>query len=290
MHRSWTRVEEAGLDRTGRDGVLWPQIEQPGKPRILSPKALNLGAQPGQLLGQRRSGIVRSRTLTHTATVSLPVLAASHPQTLACNALAPTPESAEPYLFWYGSDRMNRPADTYRRRLWDRALDQYGYVTTTDAAQLDIPPVELRKLAGRGLLDRIDRGTYRFPDAPTSARDAFMEAVLWAGPDAVLAYDAVLALHDLALANPRTLRVITPHRVRKSQSRDDITLITARLSETDRTTYFRIPSTTVARALVDSRDLIMTDRLLEAAEQARREGLLLTAEHDAVVRELTGTS
>lgn len=182
---------------------------------------------------------------------------------------------------------MIRPADTYRRRLWERALDQYGYVTTTDATRLGVPAVELRKLASRGLLDRTDRGLYRFPDAPTSPRDAFMEAVLWAGPDAVLAYDAVLALHDLALANPRTLRVVTPHRVRKSRSRDDVTIITAQLPESDRTAYFRIPSTTVARALIDSRNVIMTDRLLEAAEQARREGLVLAEEHAAVVRELT---
>jgi hypothetical protein len=40
-------------------------------------------------------------------------------------------------------------ADTYRRRLRERALDQYGYVTTGDATDLGVPPVELRKLAGR---------------------------------------------------------------------------------------------------------------------------------------------
>ncbi len=181
---------------------------------------------------------------------------------------------------------MNRPAETYRRRLWERALDQYGYVTTADAGTLGVPPVELRKLASRGLLTRVDRGLYRFPDAPTTQRDMFMEAVMWAGAEAALAFDAVLALHDLALANPRTLRVVTPHRVRKTHAREDVTLITETVPRSDLTVYYRIPSTTVARALVDCRDLIMTDRLLEAAEEARRQGLLLTAEHDAVVAEL----
>lgn len=194
---------------------------------------------------------------------------------------------AEPYLFWYGSDRMNRPAKTYRRRLWQWALDQYGYVTTADAAELGVPPVELRKLAGRGLLIRVDRGLYRFPDAPTTPRDTFMEAVLWAGPDAALAYDSVLALHDLALANPRSLRVVTPRRVRKTRPRDDVTIITETIPASDLTSYFRIPSTTVARALVDCRHLIMADRLLEATGEARRQGLLLTPEHDTVVAELT---
>ena len=41
-------------------------------------------------------------------------------------------------------------ADTYRRRLRDRALDQYGYVTTRDAADVGVPAVELRKIAQRG--------------------------------------------------------------------------------------------------------------------------------------------
>lgn len=182
---------------------------------------------------------------------------------------------------------MNMPAETYRRRLWEWALDHYGYATTGDAAQLGVPSVELRKLAGRGLLARVDRGLYRFPDAPTTPRDTFMEAVLWAGPDAALAYDSVLSLHGLALANPRSLRVVTPHRVRKTHHRDDVTIITQKIPAPELTAYFRIPSTTVARALIDSRDLIMPDRLLEAAEQARRQGLLLTSEHDAVVAELT---
>jgi len=182
---------------------------------------------------------------------------------------------------------MPQPADTYRRRLWELALDQYGYVTTADAARLGIPPVELRKLAARGRLVRIDRRLYRFPDAPASARDTFMEAVLWTGPDAVLAYDAVLALHDLALANPRSVRVATPHRVRKTHPRDDVTIITEHIPASDLTSYFQIPATTVARALVDCRSLIMTDRLLDAAHQTRRDGLLLASEYDDVVANLT---
>lgn len=184
---------------------------------------------------------------------------------------------------------MHRPAETYRRRLWERALDQYGYVTTADATRLGVPSVELRKLTGRGLLVRIDRGLYRFPDAPTTPRDAFMEAVLWAGPDAALADDAVLALHDLALANPRSLRVVTARRVRKAHPRADVTIVTEKVPDSDLTSYFGIPSTTVARALVDCRDLIMMDRLLEAADQARREGLVLTREYDTVVAELAST-
>lgn len=156
---------------------------------------------------------------------------------------------------------MLAQARTYRQRFWELALDQYGYVTTANAAELGIPRVELRKLASRGALENLGRGLYRFPDAPTTSRDAFMEAVLWVGRDAALSHDAVLALHDLASANPRTIRVVTPHRVRKTDARLDVTIIPEQVPARDLTTYFGIPSTTVARALLDSRSLIPTSRL-----------------------------
>lgn len=105
----------------------------------------------------------------------------------------------------------------------------------------------------------------------------------------------VLSLHrpgllPVALANPRTLRVVTPHRVRKAQARGDVSIITEKVPTSDLTTYFRIPSTTVAKALIDCRDFMMPDRLVEAAGEARRQGLLLAPEYDTVMTELTGSS
>ena len=40
----------------------------------------------------------------------------------------------------------------YRQTVREIALDQYGYVTTRDAADAGVPVVELRKLAARGAL------------------------------------------------------------------------------------------------------------------------------------------
>ena len=104
--------------------------------------------------------------------------------------------------------------DTYRRRLAAHAADQYGYVTTRDATELDIPPVELPKLAATGGLSHVAYGLWRFDDQPRTGRDQFMEAVLRVGADAYLTHDAVLAFHELAQVNPRRIRVGTPHRAR----------------------------------------------------------------------------
>lgn len=164
-------------------------------------------------------------------------------------------------------------ARTYRRRLHELALDQYGYITTRDAALLGVPPVELRKIAARGGLDHVGHGLYRFSDVPRTDRDQYMEAVLRVGRDAYLTHDAVLDLHDLGLVNPRRIRVGTPHRVR-TQLPDHIEVLQRDLAPGAITLAEGIPCTTVARALIDCRDLVMGDRLAEAAQAAARRGLL----------------
>lgn len=178
---------------------------------------------------------------------------------------------------------------TYRRRLRERALDQYGYVTTKDAEELNVPTVELRKLAQRGGLVQIDRGLYRFEDVPRTGRDQFMEAVLRVGPDAFLAGDAVLALHDLALANPKHIRVVTPHRVRRHLP-GFLRVERRALPKTVQTIYEGIPVTTVAQALRDARGEIMPTRLIEATHEAVREGLLRKVEAEKLAKELEEAS
>ncbi|MHB8191014.1 MAG: type IV toxin-antitoxin system AbiEi family antitoxin domain-containing protein [Ferrimicrobium sp.] len=176
-------------------------------------------------------------------------------------------------------------ADTYRRRLRNRALDQYGYLTTRDAEDLDVPAVELAKIAHRGGVEHISYGLYRFDDIPHTGLDQFMEAVLRVGPEAYLTHDAVLAMHDLALANPRRIRVGTPKRAR-GRFPNHIEVFQRHLDPHELTVYEAIPSTTVARALLDCRGLIMADRLLEAAREAARTGLLRKGEADSVIAKL----
>ncbi len=166
---------------------------------------------------------------------------------------------------------------TYRQQVREFALDHYGYITTAEADELDVPAVELRKLAARGALAHVSRGLYRLTDAFATDRDQFAEAVLRVGPDAYLTHDAVLALHGLALVNPRRIRVATPRRVRANLP-GYIQLILRDLPADALTEYEGIPCTTVAQALVDCQGLVMADRLAEATKRARAEGLLTTRE------------
>jgi hypothetical protein len=174
---------------------------------------------------------------------------------------------------------------TYRRRLHERALDQYGYVTTQDASELGVPAVELRKLYQRGGLEHVGHSLYRFEDIPPTANDEFMEAVLRVGEDAVLAGDAVLALHDLGRAHPRRIRVATPRRVRRRLP--PFIKVEQRVVPTaERTTYEGIPAMTVAGAIRDCRGRLMPERLVEATIEAAHAGLIRKAEANRLLAEL----
>ena len=180
-------------------------------------------------------------------------------------------------------------AATYRRRLRERALDQYGYVTTRDADEIGVPPGELRKLSSRGGLEHVGYGLYRFDDIPRTGRDQFMEAVLRVGPDAYLEGDAVLALHDFAVVNPRRIRVATPRRDRRKHP-DFLTVERRNVPADDRTAYEGIPATTIARALLDCRGVIMDERLVAAAKDAARAGLMRRREAERVLSDLEATT
>ncbi|MCW2538319.1 MAG: hypothetical protein JWN95_44 [Frankiales bacterium] len=178
---------------------------------------------------------------------------------------------------------------TFRDELRDVALDQHGYVTTRDAARLKIPPIELRKLASRGKLENVARGVYRFPDLPREHGDEYAAAVLTAGDDAYLTGLSVLALHELAQVNPRTIDVGTDKRVRLARP-GAIRVIRQNVPASDRTVYVGIPSVTVARAIKDAIQTVMSTRLVQAAGDARARGLLTRSEHTEIVEKLNAAA
>ena len=174
---------------------------------------------------------------------------------------------------------------TYRQRAWDIAKEAYGYVTTKDATGAGIPAIELVKLAARGRLRHVARGIYRFDEFPATKFDQFFEAVLRVGDDAFLVGDAVLSLHDLALVNPRRIRVATRRR-RRGKLPTWINVEQSDVPDADVTSFEGIPATTVARAIRDAREYVMTERLLDALPIAVREGLVDDAEARRLRRDL----
>ncbi len=171
-------------------------------------------------------------------------------------------------------------ASKYREIVREIALDHYGYVSTKLAVKAGVPAVELPKLAARGGLENVAYGLYRVPDIPTTAYDQFAEALLRAGDGAYLHGESILALHRLADVNPRRIKVAVPRRARPTLP--PFVELT-RVKDKARTTLYEgLAAQPVADAILECRGLIETERLLEAAKQARREGLLTTAEAQLV--------
>ena len=182
--------------------------------------------------------------------------------------------------------RMPR-TETYRRQLFEIAVGQYGYVTIADATAIGVPSIELPKLTEHAGFMNVAYGLYRFEDVLHTAHDQFAEAVLRVGTEAHLTGDAVLAFHELALVVPRRIRVGTDRRVRANLP-EWIHIVREELPEDDLTIYEGVRSATVARALIDSHKIVMTDRLINAAHDARQQGLLTGAEADRVLSVLRG--
>ena len=96
------------------------------------------------------------------------------------------------------------------------AGEQRGYVTARDADGVGVPPVELRKMAARGVLSRKGHGLYRIDAFPVQRHDEFMEANLWAGGEGVTSHESALSLWELCDVNPRVINVTVPRRMRRA--------------------------------------------------------------------------
>lgn len=98
--------------------------------------------------------------------------------------------------------------------VWNKALElaneQYGFVTAADLRLLGEDPVRLRQWKHRGVIDRVARGVYRFPQVPVTPLDPYMLATLWPEGRGVLSHDTALALHDLCDINPSSIHITLP--------------------------------------------------------------------------------
>lgn len=168
----------------------------------------------------------------------------------------------------------------YREIVREIALDHYGYVTTKEAAEAGVPSVELPKLAARGGLENVAYGLYRVPDIPPTAYDQFAEALLRAGEGAYLHGESVLALFGLAEVNPRRIKVAVRRRARPTLP----PFLELTQVKTDvRTTFYQgLAAQPIADAILECRGRIETGRLMDAARQARRDGLLTGTEWQRV--------
>ena len=96
--------------------------------------------------------------------------------------------------------------------------------------------------------------------------------------------EGVLAMLDLAFANSRAIPVATDKRVRKELP--DWVLLVRVHDMSRRASYMGVPCEHVADAILACRGRIMSEQLIQAAKEARREGWIDQATERRLKREI----
>lgn len=164
------------------------------------------------------------------------------------------------------------------------AADNYGVVTAAQAREIGVSKTELNRWVDTGRLERRGRGVYKLVMYTPTELDPYAEAVALVGDDSFLLGETVLAMHGLALVNPRKLTIGTPKRIRKVLP-SWVEAIT--VSDKDTTRYEGIPSQTVTEAILDCRGCVLAERLRDAADAARESGLITKSEHQCLKEALS---
>ncbi len=173
---------------------------------------------------------------------------------------------------------------SYYDDIYEAAVDAHYLITTTEAAGLGVPGIELVKLARRGRLEALGNGVYRLARYVPSEADSYALAVARVGVGAYLWGESVIALLGLAPTNPDRIFVATPRRVRRRLPKE---VVIVRAPDRERLTkYEGVSCQRVCRAILACRDSVMTERLRQAARRARAEGYVTAVEEDELKEEL----
>lgn len=173
---------------------------------------------------------------------------------------------------------------SYYDDIYEIAVDNYYLVSTKDAMDAGIPPVELAKFAHRGKLENISRGLYRLTKYVPSDYDPYAVAVARLGDQAYLFGESVIEMLGLAPTNPNRIFVATPARIRRKLP-ESVRVV--KPGKDDRVTQYEgIAAQHIASAIRAARATMMDDRLQVAAREARKQGYLLSEEYDELEEDM----
>ena len=162
------------------------------------------------------------------------------------------------------------------------AVDDYGLITSAQAARLGMSNAEVVQQADKGRLVRVARGVYRVPVWPFQREAAYAIAVKAAGEGAFLYGESVVALLELAPTDPTKMRVATPKRARRDLGPG------ARLIQVRGTVPVLIegiPCQPVVQAIACAASTMGKDRARQAAKEALRRGYISEDELSAIESE-----
>jgi len=168
-------------------------------------------------------------------------------------------------------------------KVYEAAAERYGLITVEDAAELGIHRKQLLFWEANGRLERCGRGVYRIKYHVPTPYDHYAEAVALVGRGAIVYGDGVLAMHNLGLVNPKQIQVAVKKRVRKNLP-GWIRLV--RKADGVKEEMFEgIACQTVADAIRTCKGSVMRERLVDAIDDAERQGLVDRQEYQGLKKE-----
>jgi len=185
------------------------------------------------------------------------------------------------------SDRATRGGSPPDRATAELASRQHGVIAHRQLRALGLDPGAIKHRVAAGRLHRVHVGVYAVGHRLLTANGHRMAAVLACGPAAVLSHRSAASLHGLR-QNARTAIDVTVPRPR-ARSRPGIDVHRVkRLHPDDRTVVDGIPTTTVARTLLDLAEVTNRAELERAFDEADRRRVLDLSAFEALFARSTG--
>lgn len=165
------------------------------------------------------------------------------------------------------------------------AQGQGGYFSTAQAVDAGVDRHSLQRLTKRGIIERDERGIYRFAVYPHGEDAELWRAVLWPSVQrgnvtGVLSYATALSLYEVSTINPATIDLSVPRSLRLRRDIPSAYRLRRQdLEPGEMTRLSGLPLTTLFRTLFDL-IVLGEDRqfVVEALEAAPRRGLLTAEE------------
>ena len=164
------------------------------------------------------------------------------------------------------------------------AVDDFGLITSAEAADLGMSRAEMVQQEKMGKLARVARGVYRMPVWPSQPEAPYAIAVKAAGEGAFLYGESVVALLELAPTDPSKMYLASPKRCRRELGPG----VSVKRADGISPTYLRgIACQPVPSAITAAAATMGASRALGAANEALRQGYITQDQADQIEKELS---
>ena len=164
------------------------------------------------------------------------------------------------------------------------AVDDFGLITSAEAADLGMSRAEMVQQEKMGRLVRVARGVYRMPVWPSQPQAPYAIAVKAAGAGAFLCGESVVALLGLVQTNPARMRLASPRRCRRNLGPG----VTVEKMKGVEPVYLEgVACQPLPDAIVDAVTTMGSARALEAADEARARGCITKSDEERIREEIS---